>query len=128
MIHALDKDSIFHTKSKEILENSDFNKFVTIKSISEYFAVCSKLDYEQESVIAFYNELEENISFLFPDKQSLSIFKKLIEKYRPRGNRIFDIDIVSVMLAYKIENLATFNINDFKNIAEINFLSQIKSS
>lgn len=122
LIYALDKDSIFHSKSKEILENATFNRFITTKSITEYFAVCSKLDYELEKVIAFYDEIERNISFLFPSKESLIIFTELIEKYKPRGNRIFDIEIVSVMLANDVKNLATFNIDDFKNITEINLL------
>ncbi len=122
LIYALDKDSIFHSKSKEILENATFNRFITTKSITEYFAVCSKLDYELEKVIAFYDEIERNISFLFPSKESLFIFTELIKKYKPRGNRIFDIEIVSVMLANDVKNLATFNIDDFKNITEINLL------
>lgn len=122
LIYALDESSIFHDKSIEIIESPSFNRFITTKSITEYFAVCSKLDIESEKVIAFYDEMERNISFLFPSKESLSIFTELIEKYKPRGNRIFDIEIVSVMLANEVKNLATFNIDDFKNITEINLL------
>jgi predicted nucleic acid-binding protein len=122
LIYALDKDSIFHEKSKEIMESSAFNQFITTKSISEYFAVCSKLDIEHEKMIAFYDEIEKNITFLFPTDKSLSLFTELIGKYKPRGNRIFDIEIVSVMLANDVKNLATFNIADFKNITEINLL------
>ncbi len=122
LLYTLDESAIFHSKSLEIMRSSSFNRFVTTKSISEYFAVCSKLDIESEKVIAFYDEMERNISFLFPSKESLSIFTELIEKYKPRGNRIFDIEIVSVMLANDVKNLAILNTDDFKSITEINLL------
>ncbi len=123
LLYALDESAVFHSKSLEIMRSTSFNHFITTKSISEYFAVCSKLDYEREKVMAFYEDMQENMFFLFPSKKSLSIFTELIEKYQPRGNRIFDIEIVSIMLANEVKNLATFNINDFKNIIEINLLS-----
>jgi hypothetical protein len=49
----------------------------------------------------------------------LKIFWNLLRKYRPTGNRVFDVEIVSLMLAKKIKNLFTINIKDFRHIEEI---------
>jgi hypothetical protein len=93
--------------------------FTTTKNISEYFAVCSKLGIDPAKVFGFYNDLQQNLSFLYPSQTSLQHFEGLLRKYQPRGNRVFDVKIVSIMLASSIRMIATFNVDDFKNITEV---------
>jgi predicted nucleic acid-binding protein len=50
---------------------------------------------------------------------NLPYFTKRQRKYNPRGNRVYDIEIVSVMLANGLKKVATANIDDFSNIDEI---------
>jgi hypothetical protein len=49
----------------------------------------------------------------------LDIFEILIKKYNPHGNRVYDIEVVSLMLASELIKVATVNIDDFKNVTEI---------
>lgn len=72
--------------------------------------------------MSYLKEIEGNVVILFPAEDSFSIFKTLIEKYRPKGNRIFDVEHVSVAIANKIDYIATFNIKDFEHIKEIKLL------
>jgi hypothetical protein len=47
----------------------------------------------------------------------------LIRNYDPRGNSVYDIEIVSVMLANGLRKDATANIDDFSNIDEIEVIA-----
>ncbi len=119
LVYAFDETSVFHEKSAEIFLNEDNNLFAATKNISEFFAVCSKLNLDLNNTFGFYNDLKDNCTILMPTEHSLSIFETLIKKYKPRGNRIYDIEIVSIMLANELTKVATANIDDFKNISEI---------
>ena len=43
----------------------------------------------------------------------------LIQKYLPKGNQVYDIEIASMMLANDIKRIATVNTKDFINVTEI---------
>lgn len=118
-IYALDKDSIYHQQSSQILTSSNNILFTTSKNISELFAATSKININRAAFNRFYGELKQNIGILFPTSESLEVFEKLIKKYKPIGNRVFDIEIVSIMLSYNIKRLATINKKDFIDIEEI---------
>lgn len=119
LVYGIDQKSEFNKAACDILNNKDNNLFVTTKNISEYFSVCTKLQIEKDVIWGFYNDIKENITILFPDTKSLAFFETLIKKYNPIGNQVYDIEIVSVMLANKIKRIATFNEKDFKNIKEV---------
>jgi predicted nucleic acid-binding protein len=121
-IYALDKDSIYHQQSSQILSSSNNILFTTSKNISELFAATSKININRVAFNRFYGELKQNIGILFPTSESLEVFEKLIKKYKPIGNRVFDIEIVSIMLSYNIKRLATINKKDFIDIEEIELI------
>lgn len=118
-IYALDKNSLYNKQSEHILSNANITLFTTTKNISELFAITSKLNVNRTLTNNFYSEIKRNVGILFPSNESLFIFEKLIKKYKPVGNIVFDIEIVSVMLSYNISYLATFNTKDFRGIEEI---------
>ena len=118
-IYALDKTSIYNKQSEEILTNNNLTLFTTTKNISELFAITSKLNISRTITHNFYTEIKRNVGILFPSNESLMIFEKLIKKYKPEGNVVFDMEIVPIMLSYNISKLATFNVKDFKSIEEI---------
>ena len=47
---------------------------------------------------------------------------KLIEKYEIKGKRIHDANIVATMLSNGIKKIFTYNVDDFKNFAEIEII------
>ncbi len=120
-VYALNADSDHNLKCIKILEKES-NLFTTHKNISEFFAVCSKLKIQPKEVWDFYLSLKTNISIIYPDGDSLQYFETLYKKYNPVGNRVFDLEIVSVMLAHEIVNLATVNTKDFIEISEIQLI------
>lgn len=122
-VYALDKNSMFNKISSDLLTGSDNVLFTTTKNISEIFAITSKLNVGRTLINRFYAEVKQNIGILFPSNQSLEIFEKLIKKYKPIGNRVYDFEIVSIMLSYDIKQIATFNKKDFVEIEEIKLLA-----
>jgi predicted nucleic acid-binding protein len=123
LIYALDESSEVHIRACEILKNEYNLLFITKKNISEYFSVCSKLEIDVNKVWGFYEDITHNLNVLYPSIDSLTYFEQLLKKYKPRGNRVYDVEIVSIMLASTIDYIATFNVDDFKNISEVGVLN-----
>ena len=122
LLYALNKDSDNYKISISVISNLNYNLFLTSKNISEFFAVTSKLKIPLETVFNFYEDLKIYTKFFFPGEKSLIILENLIQKYKPKGNQVFDIEIVSIMLANDISHIATFNKKDFNHIIEIEIL------
>ncbi|MEO8211303.1 MAG: type II toxin-antitoxin system VapC family toxin [bacterium] len=118
-IYDLDKSSIFHDKAKKIIQDESLELSTTSKNISEFFAVCTKLNIDEKIMFGYYEDILSNILILFPEYHSLNIFKELLKINKPKGNRVFDFEIVSIMLSNGILQIATMNIEDFKKIKEI---------
>jgi predicted nucleic acid-binding protein len=118
LIYGINEESEFFDRVREVLEDRQYSFYVTTKTISEFVSVLSKLD--RYDVIE--NELPSilnNYTIIYPNKKSTKIFQELVNKYRPRGNKVFDIEIVSIMLSKKLKNIFTFNTQDFISVAEI---------
>lgn len=121
-IYAREKDSHHYHATQLILQNPNYNLLITSKNISEFFAVTSKVKIPFSLAFDFYNDLRNNVTILFPSENSLLIFETLLQKYHPKGNQIFDMEIISIMLAHSIKHIATFNKKDFEDISEIQML------
>jgi predicted nucleic acid-binding protein len=114
--------SPFHKKCAALLQEPSVSLYICTKTISEYFAVCSKLNIEFSKSVVFYQTFCRNSTILFPDAHSLFIFEGLVSKYNPKGNRVYDIEIASIALAHEINEIATLNVADFSGISEIKVL------
>lgn len=119
LVYAIDKGSPFHLQAVALLHNQNFNFSVTTKVISEYFAVCSKLGIALSDAFTLYRSVCQNTQILFPTANSLAIFEGLLQKYQPKGNRVFDLEIVAVAVANQVPEIATKNVQDFAGITEI---------
>ncbi len=121
LLYSLDKNNEYYNYSKDIISDNFDNIFITSKNISEFIAVLTKqnIDY---GIILNYLKTINNFNVIYPDHNSNKIFYDLISKYKPKGNRIFDIEIVSIMLSNGVKNIITVNKKDFETIAEINIL------
>ena len=124
LIYNFDKDSKFFTFARDIIKNNMKNICLVHKSVSEFVSVLSKLN--KYEIIS--NELPHIINtfhILYPASKSLNLYLDLIAKYKPRGNRAYDYEIISVMLANNIKKIVTVNVDDFKKIKEIEIISGI---
>ena len=70
----------------------------------------------------YLEEFTDIATVLFPNNKSIDIFKSLCKKYKPHRNQVFDMEIVSILLANGLNVIATFNHKDFKHITEIQIL------
>ncbi len=122
-IYALINTSSFHHQAASLLQNNSIELFTASKNISEYFAVCTKLGVSKEVIWNFYRDILHNTTILFPHEESLSRFEFLLERYQPVGNRVYDMEIVSIMLAHSITEIATVNTKDFELIKEISLFA-----
>ena len=122
LIYAYDSASPYHAQAVAVLMNAAYDLFTTTKNISEYFAVLSKQNQPFNQVWTFYEDLKKNTQILFPTPTSLAQFEQLIQKYQPRGNKVFDIEITSIALGNSINTIATVNTKDFDSLSEIKVL------
>ncbi len=124
-VYAFDKDSSFFKQAYQILINQEYLFFITAKNISELYAVLTRQNYNTKQIKEYIND--DIISFselLFPTNESIKIFHNLMSKYNVKGNRTYDIEIVSIMFVNGIDTIATFNHKDFININEIQILKE----
>lgn len=122
LIYGLDKDSQFHQRAVSFLVDPDHQLFITTKNISEYFSVSSKLQIGEEKIFGFYGDLIINTVILYPSSVSIQNFERLVKKYNPKGNRVYDVEIVSIMVTHEISKIATLNNDDFKFIEEVEII------
>ena len=125
LIYSIDADSKFHKKSLDILLNPENELYTTSKNISEFLVVLTRSETIRINVLEVLEILSEllmNITILYPSRQTHLIFYELLKKYKPTGLRIHDFEIASISLANGIDNIATENRSDFRNIEEIKIL------
>jgi len=73
LVYALEDSNPFYDKASAVCLDIHLDLFVTTKNISEYFAVCSKLNVPFEKSWLFYQSLCKNATLLFPNTTSLAI-------------------------------------------------------
>lgn len=122
LIYGFDKNSVYHQQAKSILLDPSYALFITTKNISEFFAVTSKLKIDLQLCLKYHEDIKINTTILFSTETSFNYFEKLIQKYQPTGNQVYDIEIVSVMLDNNIRHIATLNKKDFINITEVQMI------
>ena len=118
-VYAYDQSSVYHRRAVTFLSNSSVDFYTSTKNIAGFFAVLSKMNEPFLKVWQFYQSIRANCVLLFPTRLSLSIFETLLEKYQPKGNRIFDMEVVSIAVANGLPEVATVNVKDFMAGAEI---------
>ena len=122
LIYGIDKKSKYYEYSNMIL--NEYVCCITSKNVTEFVNVLSKnkgIDYLY--ILKKFNDLFLNFRIYYHDKTSVENLKNLVEKYKPKGNRIFDIEIIAIMLACGINKIATINEKDFENIEEVEIIS-----
>ena len=121
LVYGINEESKYFEKIRTVLEDKQYSFFVITKTISEFVSVLSKLK-RYDVIEKELPAIQDQFKIIFPNKNSLRLFHKLIKKYKPVGNRVFDIEIVSIMLSKKIKNLFSINVKDFKDVEEITLL------
>jgi predicted nucleic acid-binding protein len=119
-IYALNAD---FSDAVKIL-NSDDQLYTTSINISEFFSVANKLKIKYRIIWSFFESIKQYIEMILPSESIFQIFQSLLKKIKPTANLVYDIEIVSIMLANRITEIATFNQKDFEIVGEIKIRNQ----
>ena len=123
LVYVIDKDSRFYFQSRQLLFESNFELFTTSKNLIEFLTVVTRgkeIPLSIEKAMSVVKDFSRVFTILYPTKGSFAIFEELLEKYRPTGLKIHDYEIISIGLVNGINQIATFNSKDFKDIEEVN--------
>jgi len=124
IIYSIDRQSKYFNAAQNLINDPGINLFTTSKNIAAFLTVVTRLPDHSLSIkqaITVITDYQKISTILYPTEKSLSIFLKLVNEYKPIGLAIHDFEIVSIGLAHKIDQIATFNQKDFKKINEITF-------
>lgn len=119
LVYAIDEDSKFHTISKKLIQNNNYNLFTTSKNFSEFLVVLTRgidVTVTTEEALIIFENLMAYFTILYPNEASIIKFKELLLKYKPKGLKIHDFEIISIALQNGIKKVATKNKDDFKAI------------
>lgn len=125
LIYSIDEDSKFHTISKKLVQNPNYNLYTTSKNLSEFLVVLTralKVSVTVEEALNILEDLMVYFTILYPSEDSKKKLKELLLKYKPKGLKIHDFEIVSIGLQNGIKKVATKNKDDFKAINEIELI------
>jgi len=126
LVYSIDEDSKFHTISKNLIQNPLNELYTTSKNLSEFLVVLTRGTKETVTIENALKVLEDLISYftiLYPSDASRKIFQELLLKYRPKGLKIHDFEIISIGFQNSVTNIATKNEDDFKGVREIKLIS-----
>ena len=126
LVYSIDVDSKYHYQSLKLLQSKAYNLATTSKNISELLVVLTRgpvVSINYSDALEVVSNLTSNIQVLYPTVNSSKIFYELIQKYKPSGLRIHDFEIISIGIEYDFNEIANFNIKDFKFIKEISLYS-----
>ncbi|KAA3606971.1 MAG: PIN domain-containing protein [Calditrichaeota bacterium] len=126
MIYSINEESIFYEASRNLLNNSEHSFFISSKNVSEFLAVVTKKIKQPLSVTKALEIIENFLTFstlIYPNNFSFFFFQVLLRKYNPKGLKIYDFEIASIALSNGINQIATINKKDFKQIDEIELVN-----
>uniref|UniRef100_A0A7C4X7V9 PIN domain-containing protein n=1 Tax=candidate division WOR-3 bacterium TaxID=2052148 RepID=A0A7C4X7V9_UNCW3 len=130
-IYFLNKDSPYHKKARgkvADLLGMDYSIFVTTQIIREIFVVLTKGELVEKPVevkkaLTKVSEILESVNIIYENNESLEILTGLIAKYKLKGKKIHDANVVAVALANNIKHIFTNNVDDFKFFTEVKILT-----
>jgi len=124
LVHANNEDSLYHKTSKDLIENAlngDIEVALSIQNLVEFYAVITdkrRVEHpispkRAKELLEFYH-VNEFIKIIHPLHKTINTLANLIEKYKPKGQSIFDYLLIATMNDHGISQIFTRNTKDFK--------------
>lgn len=134
LVYANNKDSPFHAVCKSIVEkaiNGEIESAVAIQNLIEFYAVITdkrRVEHplsptKAKELIEFYKG--NNIRIIAPMPHTIDTITKLIEKYSPKSQSIFDYFLVATMLDNSIYMIYTADSEHFKQFDSIKIINPL---
>lgn len=128
LLRSVQQESI-HFESADrairILAASPDDIYISMQNVAEFWCVATRpsdVNGLGWSVEMAANEIEalSQRFLIIPGENIFDIWFHLVKTHDVRGKKVHDTRLVAVMKAHNIENLLTFNTDDFKLYKEIN--------
>jgi len=124
LVYANNEDSEYHKVSKDLIEkavNGDIEVALSIQNLFEFYAIITdkrRIEHPlspkyAKELIEFY-KVNEFIKVIYPLPNTITTVTKLIERYKPKGQSIFDYLLVATMNDYSIPQIYTSNTKHFE--------------
>lgn len=126
LIYAVDEDSKYHEQSLYLIQDSEYDLFLTSKNITEFFVALTRtpdIAISSRECLACLDSLLLYFNVIYPNQGSQEKLKYLINKYNPSGLWIHDLEIISIAMEYSIFSIATKNLEDFEKVEEIEIIT-----
>lgn len=125
LVYGIDEDSKFFSRSRNVLDNAEHQLITTSKNLIEFLTVVTRnsgYGLKTELGLEIVDDIIQGIQILYPSQDSFAIFLELMDRYKRTGLKVHDFEIISIGLAAGVDQVATFNEKDFKNVKEISLL------
>ena len=99
--------------------------YITAQNLIEFWSVASRpadvngLGWTTDKIQSEISQLQNLFPLLQDTPDAFTRWLKLVSDHDIKGKRVHDARITAVMLVYKIPNLLTYNIKDFKSFLQI---------
>ena len=99
--------------------------YVLLQNVSEFWNVCTRpaenngLGLTVKQADDELSKLEQVFDLLLDTEDVYKNWRELVVKFAVSGVKVHDAKIVAAMKAHNIENLLTFNTDDFKRYTDI---------
>ena len=126
IVYAHNKESQYFLESTKFLERLLVKRkvFFAIQNLLESYSVFTKilkktLTQSQTLEIVKYYFSHPNSQIIYPTEKTAKILFELLKKYKVEGEKIYDLNLVALMIENNIKTIYTKNIKDFRGIKEI---------
>ncbi len=129
LLRLIESESAGHEEAKssvdKLLKAGD-TIYILLQNASEFWNVCTRpsdknglgLSITQADVEL--SKIEQVFDLLHDTKDIYHIWRELIVNHSVSGVKVHDAKMAAAMMVHNIENLLTFNVDDFKRYRDIN--------
>jgi len=136
LVYANNEDSPYHNTSKELIENAlngNIKAALAIQNLVELYAIITdkkRVEHplppdKAKRLIDFYGS-NNHISIICPTHHTVNTIIKLIGKYRPLGQSIFDHLLVATMLDNNVNQIYTANSKHFESFGFLKVMNPLE--
>jgi len=121
-----EKHKIVNEKLSYFVEK-EYSIFISTQILREFFAICTngkvfKIPLTYEQAVSKVNEFIANFDVVYETNGIMTTLNSLIIKYKQDKQKVYDTNIVAMMIDNNIQKLFTFNTKDFKKFTEIELI------
>ena len=129
LVYRADQDSIFHLPSVNLINcrlKGEVSLCLAPQNLTEFYAVMTNPKRVTNPIAPVDARVEierylqsQNIRKIYQNADLIPTLLKLIDKYPPTRQQIFDLQLIATMLVNNITRIYTFNAKHFQPYQEI---------